>query len=648
MDSPITPTETRERWGKAEYVGKLTLTGDHLIDEAVLAFMPKGTKVISSERCGPSPWTRPMRVSVLLPDGTPKQYFLKIMDGDQGEAFTLGEYVSMATIKAVAPDLVPTPRGRGKFKSSETYFFLGDFIEMDPTVIPTPEQLTSRLVELHRSSPSPNGMFGFPVTTFDGPSSQLVGWEKSWAKFWSKLFRHVLDINNESCGVWPELEIVAKQLIDVVVPRLLGTLQSDGRQIQPVLIHGDLHLGNVAVPKDGGKVMFFDAGCFYAHNEMDLAGWTTKVHTTTRIGGYIESYKQKLAPSEPAEEFDDRNRLYNLKGHLNVASAWPDKAKDMRETLYNDILYLCEKYGPLPSDASKDLVPKARKPKFDLILKINELNNVPLVSGTCYIKWHLPSSIAAEHRGRTDKAPIKEHKVFFEYERTISVRLLIDKNNNLQECLINFEVVQDYSNGGRGEKITLGYITLNLAEYVEPSEAGGPDGEEGVTRRYLMQDSKINSTLKIGIAMKQVDGDRNYVAPPLKTAPVFGGIAGIMAGEGEQDEVGKDTNEAEFDHRHHEHERRRHHNRTPSASSGKSQSTVTDRKSNLRMSHKYSKSKDNIPNQSPMTPDSRIETSSEGSEAGRTGFRSVKELDEFDLREDLVAWSLPGTVAAKS
>jgi hypothetical protein len=164
---------------------------------------------------------------------------------------------------------------------------------------------------------------------------------------------------------------------------------------------------------------------------------------------------------------------------------------------------------------------------------------VPLVSGTSYIKWHLPSSTSAEHRGRTDKSLIKEHKVAWDYIRTIPIRLTIDKNNNLQECLIHFEVVQDYSSGGRGEKITLGYITLNLAEYVEESE----DGEEGVTRRYLMQESKINSTLKVGIAMKQVDGERNFAAPPLKSAPVFGGIAGIMAGEqGELDDTGSECN----------------------------------------------------------------------------------------------------------
>jgi len=170
--------------------------------------------------------------------------------------------------------------------------------------------------------------------------------------------------------------------------------------------------------------------------------------------------------------------------------------------------------------------------------QIYDLNNVPLVSGTSHIKWHLPSSTSAEHRGRTEKASIKDHKVTWDYVRTIPVRLTIDKANHLTETLVHFEVVQDYSSGGRGEKITLGQVILNLAEYVEESE--GVEGEEGVVRRYLMQESKINSTLKIGISMKQIDGERNFVAPALKTAAVFGGIAGIMAGEAqaEQDDLG--------------------------------------------------------------------------------------------------------------
>ncbi|KAK3336880.1 N-terminal C2 in EEIG1 and EHBP1 proteins-domain-containing protein [Cercophora scortea] len=240
------------------------------------------------------------------------------------------------------------------------------------------------------------------------------------------------------------------------------------------------------------------------------------------------------------------------------------------------------------------LITKARKPKFDLHLKIYDLNNVPLVSGVSLIKWHLPHSIHGEHRGRTSKCPIANHRVEYGYSKLVPLRIAIDRNNNLAECLIEFDVLQEFNLGGGGsgvsgrdEKINLGTVRLNLSEYVEESEAilrdgttatafrasitspgpgdrsthhrkrsslsgitvGGPDTsprsshrsepeddpgtvdvQEGVVRRYLMQESKINSTLKISILMVQVDGERNYIAPPLRTAPVFGGIAGIVAG----------------------------------------------------------------------------------------------------------------------
>jgi hypothetical protein len=142
--------------------------------------------------------------------------------------------------------------------------------------------------------------------------------------------------------------------------------------------------------------------------------------------------------------------------------------------------------------------------------------------------------------------------------------------------------------GGRDEKIALGVVRLNLSEYVEESEGisrestqekrhirkrsnapstssrssfkidagtdedNDEDGDEvGIVRRYLMSESKVNSTLKIGILMVQIDGDRNYIAPALKTAPVFGGIAGIMAGEPvESDDAGRKKSPAVLQHIH--------------------------------------------------------------------------------------------------
>jgi hypothetical protein len=193
------------------------------------------------------------------------------------------------------------------------------------------------------------------------------------------------------------------------------------------------------------------------------------------------------------------------------------------------------------------------------------------VSGNSFIKWHLAHSIHAEHRGRTEKVPISNHKVDYSYSKTVPhIRISVDRNNYLTECPIEFEILQEFA---IQEKITLGVVRLNLSEYVEESEsflkenpsqharrrassvgisptnATHPtpvrkstdvdtDVPEGIVRRYLMQESKINSTLKISLLLVQVDGDRSYVAPALRSAPTFGGIAGIVANEQADDEAG--------------------------------------------------------------------------------------------------------------
>ena len=116
-----------------------------------------------------------------------------------------------------------------------------------------------------------------------------------------------------------------------------------------------------------------------------------------------------------------------------------------------------------------------------------------MVSGTTFIKWHISHSTSSEHRGKSPRCVIKDHKVIYNYETIIPVRLTINKNGFLQETWIYFEVIQEYASSGKGERIVLGTLKLNLAEYIYASEI---EGEE-VLRRHLMQESKINSTLKV-------------------------------------------------------------------------------------------------------------------------------------------------------
>ncbi|KAK6356985.1 hypothetical protein TWF718_001318 [Orbilia javanica] len=165
------------------------------------------------------------------------------------------------------------------------------------------------------------------------------------------------------------------------------------------------------------------------------------------------------------------------------------------------------------------VVPKSRRPRFNLKLQVHDLNNVPLVSGLAYVKWHIRDSPLAESRGRTSKIPIKEHRVTWRYTKELVIKMTVDRNGMLSPVYLDLEIIQEYS--GR-ERIILGTLELNLAEYV---------GRERENRRYLMQASKINSTVQISTELKQISGDTSFKVPELRPAQVFSGIAGVVMSE---------------------------------------------------------------------------------------------------------------------
>jgi hypothetical protein len=128
-----------------------------------------------------------------------------------------------------------------------------------------------------------------------------------------------------------------------------------------------------------------------------------------------------------------------------------------------------------------------------------------LGNSVAFVRWRLPSSSSTEHQGHTEKATLSDHRAYWGYEKCLQVRLTIDRTSILQECELSFEVIQEYTSSPMSEKSVLGKIKLNLAEYVDKTEE-----DDGIIRRYLMHESKVNSTVKIGIAMRQLEGDRNF------------------------------------------------------------------------------------------------------------------------------------------
>ena len=188
---------------------------------------------------------------------------------------------------------------------------------------PEPYFFSSRLAELHSKAVSPNGMFGHPVPTACRKMTRTVTWETNWAKCFTNLLNDVINYDIETNGKWEHLENACQQVIHAVIPRLLGALQSNGRSIKPTLIHGDLWERNIGIDKVTGKLVVFDPGCIYAHNEMEFGMWRCSWRTYFRSPAYLQTYQAQIPPSEPVDEWDDRNRLYSVYVYLVESAGHP-------------------------------------------------------------------------------------------------------------------------------------------------------------------------------------------------------------------------------------------------------------------------------------------------------------------------------------
>ncbi|KUI52731.1 Protein-ribulosamine 3-kinase, chloroplastic [Cytospora mali] len=188
---------------------------------------------------------------------------------------------------------------------------------MDVRAAPDPAGLATAIAELHQKAMSPNGMFGYPIITGPGTQDRMEHWDKSWAGHFTFLLQDLIKLDNQVNGPWSEYDVACRQLIEGVIPRLLGALQSEGRNITPVLVHGDLWEGNVATDKVTGKVIIFDPDeCMYGHNEIEFGTWRCRWASHFKSPIYTKLYQRKIKPSEPVGEWDDRNRLYAIKAAI--------------------------------------------------------------------------------------------------------------------------------------------------------------------------------------------------------------------------------------------------------------------------------------------------------------------------------------------
>jgi protein-ribulosamine 3-kinase len=124
----------------------------------------------------------------------------------------------------------------------------------------------------------------------------------------------------KSNGTNKELRDLVETTASKVVPRLIGDDHlNNGKGITPVVVHGDLWSGNSSVGTIGTKggdpePVVYDSSACYAHNEFELG----IMNMFGGFGGsFLKEYHELCPKTEPAEEYGDRVKLYELYHHLN-------------------------------------------------------------------------------------------------------------------------------------------------------------------------------------------------------------------------------------------------------------------------------------------------------------------------------------------
>ncbi|KAF2810622.1 uncharacterized protein BDZ99DRAFT_519318 [Mytilinidion resinicola] len=275
--------------------GGKDIKGDFPLDQIVIDQLPPGTQVHSCNRHRASTWTVTAKIETTLADGEPKFFFLKCAEDDQGKAMLEGEFHSMTELYKAAPDFVPKPHDWGKLNVSSPDTY---FFLCD-------------FIEMTSQNPDP---------------IQLC----------TKLVQ-----------------------LHQAIPKILGPLEADGRIVKPCLIHGDLWDGNIGTDFETGEIYIFDASVYYAHNEMEIAMWRGTFNKVVTSKVYLNTYLARMGISEPAEQFDDRNRLYSC--YMTLHESTCHNGSSFREQCYENMTYLINKYAPfprgesgLPEDTEKD------------------------------------------------------------------------------------------------------------------------------------------------------------------------------------------------------------------------------------------------------------------------------------------------------
>ncbi|KAI0428171.1 Fructosamine/Ketosamine-3-kinase [Xylaria sp. FL1042] len=250
-----------------------------------------------------------------------------------------GSFEAENALYEFIPEYVPRPVSYGTYMTHpDLHFYICDFVDLVDEV-PSPAQWAEAAVALHKRSQWAEGEFGFHCPTH--VANVLIDniWDSSWEVVWTHQMKSLLHQDEALHGLDEEYSQLQATFFDVVVPRYLRPLESNGRSITPCLVHSNLWPGNIK-PRVGSDVIcMFDSCACWGHHEAELAVCRNPQY---RLGNsYIEEYLKHMPISEPAEDFDTRNAIYAMKCHVILSISYHEDPK-FRQTAIQEMKKLVE------------------------------------------------------------------------------------------------------------------------------------------------------------------------------------------------------------------------------------------------------------------------------------------------------------------
>lgn len=182
------------------------------------------------------------------------------------EAIARGEYEATKALYEMIPRNVPKPVGWGPCAgNSQRAFFIAEFRNMTDEM-PGVDELAALTAKIHQKQ-SPNGKFGFDVMTFSGKHGSDNNWCDTWEEFFTRAMADTMDGERKVHGTNKELDALSPLILSKVIPRLIRPMETEGRSITPILLHGDYWHGNVSVDNETNEAVLYDPCSFYGHYE---------------------------------------------------------------------------------------------------------------------------------------------------------------------------------------------------------------------------------------------------------------------------------------------------------------------------------------------------------------------------------------------